>query len=158
MIEQLRRKSGADLTHVPYKGGTQLVTDAAGGQFDLLVANPFAAINGLIDEGKLRVLAVTGPRRLPNMPQVPTLAELGYPEANLISLFGFYAPASMPAEVVKRLNADINKVLAEKDVREQLRKLDNVVSPGTPQQFAAVIAREHAANARIVKEANIKAE
>jgi tripartite-type tricarboxylate transporter receptor subunit TctC len=158
MIEQIRRKSGADLTHVPYKGGSQLVTDAAGGQFDLFVANPFAAINGLIDEGKLRVLAVTGPRRLPNMPQIATLAELGIPEANLTSLFGFYAPASTPPEVVRRLNADINKVLADKDVQEQLRKLDNVVSPGTPQQFAAVIEKEHASNARIVKEANIKAE
>jgi tripartite-type tricarboxylate transporter receptor subunit TctC len=158
MIEQVRRKSGADLTHVPYKGGTQLVTDAGGAQFDLLVANPFAPINNLIEEGKLRVLAVTGPRRLPNMPQVATLAELGYPEANLTSLFGFYAPASMPATAVRRLNTEINKVLAGKDIREQLRKLDNVVSTGTPQQFAAVIAREHAANARIVREANIKAE
>ena len=104
------------------------------------------------------MLAVTGPRRLPTMPQVPTLAELGYPEANLTSLFGFYAPAAMPPEAVRRLNVDINKVLAEKEVQEQLRKLDNVVSPGTPQQFAALIEKEHAANARIVKEANIKAE
>jgi tripartite-type tricarboxylate transporter receptor subunit TctC len=158
MIEQIRRKSGADLTHVPYKGGTQLVTDAAGGQFDLFVANPFAAINGLIDEGKLRVLAVTGPRRLPAMPQVPTLAELGYPEANLTSLFGFYAPASMPADVVRRLNAEINKVVADKDMQERLRKLDNVPSSGSPQQFGDLIAKEYAANARVVKEANIKAE
>lgn len=158
MIEQIRRKSGADLTHVPYKGGTQLVTDAAGGQFDLLVANPFAPLNALIDEGRLRVLAVTGPRRLPNLPQVPTLAELGHPEANLTSLFGFYAPASLPADAVRRLNAEINKVLGEPDVQAQLRKLDNVVSPATPRQFAAVIEKEHAANARIVKEANIRAE
>jgi tripartite-type tricarboxylate transporter receptor subunit TctC len=158
MIEQIRRKSGADLTHVPYKGGSQLITDAAGGQFDLFVANPFASINNLIDEGKLRVLAVTGPRRLPNLPQVPTLAELGYPEANLTSLFGFYAPAGTPPDVVRRLNADINKVLAEKNTQERLRKLDNVVSSGTPRQFAAVIEREHSANARLVKEANIKAE
>lgn len=158
MIEQIRRKSGADLTHVPYKGGTQLVTDAAGGQFDLFVANPFATINNLIVEGKLRVLAVTGPHRLPAMPKVPTLAELGYPQANLTSLFGFYAPAAMPPEHVKLLNADINKVLAEQDVQEQLRKLDNVVSTGTPQQFAGVIAHDYAANAKIVKEANIKAE
>jgi len=158
MIEQIRRKSGSDLTHIPYKGGSQLVTDAAGGQFDLFVANPFAPINSLIEQGKLRVLAVTGPRRLPNMPQVPTLAELGHPEANLTSLFGFYAPASLAPEAVRRLNADINKVLADKSVQEQLRKLDNVVSPGTPQQFAAMIDKDHAANARIIKEANIKAE
>jgi tripartite-type tricarboxylate transporter receptor subunit TctC len=158
MIEQIRRKSGADLTHVPYKGGTQLITDAAGGQFDLFVANPFAAINSLIEQGKLRVLAVTGPHRLSAMPQVPTLAELGYPEANLSSVFGFFAPSTMRAEAVQRLNADVNKVLADKDVQEQLRKLDNVVSPGTPQQFAALIEKDFAANARIVKEANIKAE
>jgi tripartite-type tricarboxylate transporter receptor subunit TctC len=158
MIEQIRRKSGADLTHVPYKGGSQLITDAAGGQFDLFVANPFAPVNNLIAEGKLRVLAVTGPRRLPAMPNVATLGELGYPEANLTSLFGFYAPASMPAENVQRFNAAVNQVLADKDVQEQLRKLDNVVSRGTPQQFAATIDKEFAANARIVKEANIKAE
>lgn len=158
MIEQIRRKSGADLTHVPYKGGSQLVTDAAGGQFDLFVANPFAPVNNLIAEGKLRVLAVTGPRRLPAMQNVATLAELGYPEANLTSLFGFYAPASMPAENVQRFNAAVNQVLGDKDVQEQLRKLDNVVSTGTPQQFAAVIDKEFAANAKIVKEANIKAE
>jgi len=158
MIEQIRRKSGADLTHVPYKGGTQLITDAAGGQFDLFVANPFAPLNNLIAEGKLRVLAVTGPHRLPAMPNVPTLAELGYPEANLTSLFGFYAPASMPPDHVQQLNAAINKVLADKDLQEQLRKLDNVVSTGTPQQFAAIVEKDFAANAKIVKEANIKAE
>jgi tripartite-type tricarboxylate transporter receptor subunit TctC len=158
MIEQIRRKSGADLTHVPYKGGTQLITDAAGGQFDLFVANPFAAINSLIEQGRLRVLAVTGPHRLSAMPQVPTLAELGYPEANLTSVFGFFAPATMRPDAVQRLNADVNKVLAEPDVQEQLRKLDNVVSPGTSQQFTALVRKDYAANARIVKEANIKAE
>jgi tripartite-type tricarboxylate transporter receptor subunit TctC len=89
---------------------------------------------------------------------VPTLAELGYPEANLTSLFGFYAPASMPAENVQRFNAAVNQVLGDKDVQEQLRKLDDVVSSGTPQQFATTIGREFAANARIVQEANIKAE
>lgn len=158
MIEQIRRKSGAELTHVPYKGGTQLVSDAAGGQFDLFVANPFAAINNLIAQGKLRVLAVTGPHRIASLPQVPTLAELGYPQANLTSLFGFYAPSSMPAQIVQQLNADINKVVAGPEVQDQLRKLDNVVSTGTPEQFAAVIRRDYAANARIVKAANIKAE
>ena len=158
MIEQIRRKSGADLTHVPYKGGGQVITDAAGGQFDLFLANPVASIAGLMDEGKLRLLAVTGPRRLPNLQQIPTLAELGYPEANLTSLFGLYAPAATPPDVTRRLNAEVNKVLAQKETQERLRKLDNIVTSGTPQQFATIIEREHAANARIVKEANIRAE
>ena len=88
------------------------------------------------------MLAVTGPKRLPAMPQVPTPAELGYPEANLTSLFGFYAPASTPPEVVRKLNADIDQVLADKEVQDKLRKLDNAVSTGTPQQFAAVIQKD----------------
>jgi tripartite-type tricarboxylate transporter receptor subunit TctC len=158
MIEQIKRTSGANLTHVPYKGGTQLITDAAAGVFDLFVANPFATINSLIGQGKLRVLAVTGPHRLSAMPNVPTLAELGYPQANLTSVFGFFAPASMSREAVQILDADVDKVLADPALQEQLRKLDNVVSPSTPQQFAALVARDYAANARIVKEANIKAE
>jgi tripartite-type tricarboxylate transporter receptor subunit TctC len=158
MIEQIRRKAGSDLTHVPYKGGSQLIADAAGGQFDLFVANPFGPVNNLIAEGKLRVLAVTGPRRLPAMRDVPTLAELGYPEANLTSLFGFFAPSSMPAENVRRFNSAVNQILADPEVQEKLHKFDDVVSTGTPQQFAATIAREFAANAKIIREANIKAE
>ncbi|HPV24440.1 MAG TPA: tripartite tricarboxylate transporter substrate binding protein, partial [Casimicrobium sp.] len=92
MVEQIKAKSGLDLIHVPYKGGGQVVTDAAGGQFELFTTNPSPAANGQMQKGTLRVLAVGAPQRLPSFANVPTLAELGFPEANLTSTFGVFAP------------------------------------------------------------------
>ena len=158
MIEQFTRQTGANLVHVPYKGGSQLITDAAGGQFDLLVANPYAPINALIAEGKLRVLAVTGPERAAAFAQVPTLGELGYQSANLTSLFGFYAPAGTPAAVVQRLNQTINAQLAHTEVQDKLRALDNIpLSMGT-DQLQALIRKEWDANGKVVREAHIQAQ
>lgn len=158
MIEQLRRQSGANFVHVPYKGGSQIATDAAGAQFDLFMANPTDAIHALVQKGKLRVIAVSAPERLHALPDVPTLVELGYKNANLTSLFGFYAPAGTPPEVVQRLNAEVNKLLSQPDIRERLLKLDNVATGGTPAQFASTVQAEHTANGKIIREANIKAE
>lgn len=159
MLEQIKRKAGVDIIHVPYKGGGgQIVGDAAGGHFDLFTANPSSNVDALITKGRLRILAVTGPARLLGLPSVPTLAELGHPLANLTSLFGLFAPAKTPPEVLARLNAEVNKLLAQKDVQEKLTKLDNVVMAGTMAQFAATIKSESAANATVVKDAGIKME
>jgi tripartite-type tricarboxylate transporter receptor subunit TctC len=159
MLEQIKRKAGVDIIHVPYKGGGgQIIGDAAGGHFDLFTTNPSANVDGLIAKGKLRILAVTGPTRLPGLPDVSTLAELGHPLANLTSLFGLFAPAKTPPEVLQRLNAEVNKILAQKEVQEKLTKLDNVVTTGTMAQFAATIKSESAANAKVVKDANIRME
>ncbi len=159
MLEQIKRKAGVDIIHVPYKGGGgQIVGDAAGGHFDLFTANPSPNVDALIAKGRLRILAVTGPARLPGLPDVLTLAELGHPLANLTSLFGLFAPAKTPPEVLVRLNAEINKILAQKDVQEKLTKLDNVVTTGTMAQFSATIKSESAANAKVVKDAGIRME
>ena len=158
MIEQLRKKSGADITHVPYKGGGQIATDALGGQFDLMFANPYANLNNLIAEGKFRVLAVGAPQRLEKYPNVKTFAELGYPEVNMTSFFGFFAPARTPPEVIAKLNTEINRALNDPEIAEKIRKLENLVVTGTPEYFGNMIQKEHAANAVIIKEANIKAE
>lgn len=157
MLEALRR-AGIDCNHVPYKGGGQILTDAAGGQFELLTANPSPTLNAMVAQGRLRVLAVAAPNRLHAVPDKPTLAELGHPAANLTSVFGFFAPAGTRPEAVARLNAEINAVLAAKDMHERLARIDNVVSTATPEQFAAQVAAEHAANARLVREAGIRAE
>jgi tripartite-type tricarboxylate transporter receptor subunit TctC len=156
MLEQVGRKAGVSFNHIPYKGSGQVINDAAGGQFELFTTNPSPAVNGLISQGKLRVLAVAAPSRLPAFPDAPTFTELGHPDANLSSVFGLFAPAGTPPAVVNRVNAEVNKLLADADIAARLARLDNIVSTGTPEQFSAQVQREHAANARVVKEAGIK--
>ena len=158
MVEQLNKKAGITLTHIPYKGGAQISTDALGGQFDLMFANPYANLNAMIEQGKLNPLAIGSPKRLSNLPQLRTFAELGYPEVNLTSLFGFFAPGGTPAAIVQKLNAEINKVLNEPETQARVKKVENLVITSTPEEFAATIHQEFAANARIVKDADIKAE
>ena len=158
MLEQVKRDARIDINHVPYKGGGQVITDAAGGHFELFTTNPSPGVNAMLSQGKLRLLAVAAPKRLPAHPAVPTMAELGYPAANLTSVFGFFAPARMPAGHVKRLNAEVNRALADAAVSERLVKLDNVVSTGTPEAFAALVRAEHESNAAVVKAAGIRAD
>ena len=157
MVEQLRI-AGLDFTHVPYRGGGQVITDAAGGQFELFTTNPSPGANSLIQQGKLRVLAVAAPKRLPALPNIPTMTELGYPDSNYTSHFGFFAPAKTQEAVLKRLHDDINAVLALPEVAERLTKLDNVVAPATQEQFAQVVRREYEANAKVVAKAGIRSE
>lgn len=158
MVEQLIRATGGKFVHVPYKGGSQLITDAAGAQFDLLLANPFAPINGLIEQGKLRVLSTTGPQRVASYPAIPTLGELGFDKANQTSLFGFYAPASTPEAVIERFNTEVNRILQSPAMQESLRKLDNVPRISTPASFAMAIRKDYALNGVVIEQAKIKAE
>src|SRR5439155_27154632 len=120
MLEHLKAAAKVDITHVPYKGGGQQITDAMGGQFEVLSVNSSPAVVQQVKAGKLRALAVGAPARMEALRQVPTLAELGYPAANLMSTFGIFAPGGTPAPVVERLNAEINKALAAPDVRSKL--------------------------------------
>jgi tripartite-type tricarboxylate transporter receptor subunit TctC len=123
-----------------------------------MFANPYANLNNLIAEGKFRVLAVGAPQRLEKYPNVKTFAELGYPEVNMTSFFGFFAPARTPPEVIAKLNTEINRALNDPEIAEKIRKLENLVVTGTPEYFGNMIQKEHASNAAIIKEANIKAE
>ena len=157
MLEQIVGKSQVQITHVPYKGGGQQMTDALGGQFEVLSTNAGPAVLQHIKAGKLKPLAVGAPARLDSLPQVPTLAELGQPAANLSSLFGLYAPAQTPAAVVARLNAEVNKALAQPDLRSKLDATDNVPTGGTAAEFARQIAQESENNARIIRAAGIQA-
>lgn len=158
MVEQLRDKARIDLVHVPYKGGGQVITDAVGGQFELLTSNPSSAINPHVAKGTLKLLAVGAPRRLESHPDTPTLGELGFPDANLTSTFGVFAPASMPRTAVQRLHDEINRLLAQPDFRQRLTDFDNLPAPLSQPEFAALVRREYDANERIVKSANIKAD
>jgi tripartite-type tricarboxylate transporter receptor subunit TctC len=157
MVEQMRI-AGLDLTHVPYRGGGQVITDAAGGQFELFTANPSSGVNAMLQQGKFRLLAVAAPKRLAALPAIPTMIELGYPDSNYTSHFGFFAPAKTPEAALKRLHAGINAALALPDVAERLAGLDNVVAISTVEQFAQVVRREYDANARVVAKAGIRSE
>ncbi|MBV5291023.1 MAG: tripartite tricarboxylate transporter substrate binding protein [Curvibacter lanceolatus] len=158
MLEQLRAAAQVDITHVPYKGGGQQMTDALSGQFEVLSTNASAAVLQHVKSGRLQPLAVGAASRLEALPKVPTLAELGYPAANLASQFGLLAPARTPAAVVERINAEVNRVLAQPDVRSRLLASENLPVGGKASDFARLIAQESEANARIIRQAGIKAE
>lgn len=157
MLEQIAGKSQVQITHVPYKGGGQQMNDALGGQYEVLSTNAGPAVLQHIKAGKLKPLAVGAPARLDSLPQVPTLAELGQPAANLSSLFGIYAPAQTPVVVIDRINAEVNKALAQPDIRSKLEATDNVPTGGTAAEFARQIAQESENNARIIRAAGIQA-
>ena len=158
VLEQVKAGAGVDITHIPYKGGGQQITDALGGQFEVLSVNAGPAVMGNLKAGKLKALAVGSPARLEQLPQVPTLAELGLPAANLASVFGLFAPAGTPAAAIERLNAEVNKLLKDKDVLQKIDAADNVPTGGSAADFAKFIAGESASNARIIKAAGIKGE
>ncbi|MES2188317.1 MAG: tripartite tricarboxylate transporter substrate binding protein [Pseudomonadota bacterium] len=157
MLEQVEATAGVKITHVPYKGGGQQMNDALSGQFEILSTNAGPTVSQYIKAGKLVPLAVGAPVRLASLPDVPTLAELGYGAANSSSFFGVFAPSRTPAAVVRRLNAEINRALAEPALRKQLLDSDNVPATGTPADFARQIVAESASNANIIRAAGIKA-
>lgn len=157
MLAQIERRAKVDVVHVPYKGGgAQILTDALGGQFEVFTSNPSPAVAAQIRAGKLRVLAVTGEHRLPSWPLVPTMAELGFAEANLTSLFACFAPARQPAAQVQRMQVLLNQAMVLPDVTDKLTQLDNVVKVGTPTELAALLKTESAAHARTIRDARIR--
>lgn len=156
MLEQIMLTSKVQITHVPYKGGGQQLNDALSGQFEVLSTNAGPAVMQQMKAGKLHALAVGAPQRLDTLPDVPTLAELGLPAANMSSLFGIFAPAQTPAPVLERLNAEINKALALPDMKARLEATDNVPTGGKAADFARQIAAESEANARVIRAANIQ--
>ena len=155
VLEQVRHQAKVDITHVPYKGGGQQMNDGLGGQYEILSTNASPTVMPHIKSGSFTPLAVGAPKRLESLPKVPTLAELGYPAANSTSLFGIFAPAGTPKAVLDRLNAEINKALAEPDIQQRLKASDNVPTGGTAAAFAKQIAAESVENAKIIKSAGI---
>ncbi|MDD0836961.1 tripartite tricarboxylate transporter substrate binding protein [Curvibacter sp. HBC61] len=156
MLEQLKAAAQVDITHVPYKGGGQQMTDALSGQFEVLSTNASAAVLQHIASGRLHPLAVGSAQRLEALPKVPTLQELGFAAANLASQFGLVAPARTPSAVVDRVNLEVNRVLAKPEVRQRLLAADNQPAGGKPADFARLVAQESEANARIIRAAGIK--
>ena len=158
VLEQIRDVAKIDISHVPYKGGGPQITDALGGQFEVLSVNASASVLQYIKARKLRPLAVGAPARLDSLPEVQTLAEQGYPAANLSSYFGVLAPAGTPAAVIDRLNLEINAALAQPALRERLKAAECLPTQGSPAEFSKLIHNEFGNMARIVQQAQMKAE
>ena len=153
--ELLKGLAGIDMIHVPYKGSGSVMPDLLGGHISALFA-AMPTVTGLIREGKLRALAVTTPARFRGLPDVPTIAELGYPGYKFSSWFGGLAPAGTPAPVVARLQSEIAKALKDPGVRERLN--DYEIFGSTADEFGAFIATEIDRTARIIRTSGAKVE
>lgn len=155
--ELLKQRTGANLVHVPYKGGGQAMTDVLGGSIPLV----YTAIAGAIQHvksGKLHALAVSSAQRASSLPDVPTFIESGVPDFEINSWVGLLAPAKTPRAVVTRLNTELNAVLSDPEVRDRLNALGIGATPGTAEKFGDEIARDLARYGQVVKGAGIKAE
>ena len=145
-----------DIAHVPYKGGPPSVKDLLGGQISAAFATP-ASAGAFVKAGRLVAIATTGAQRTPYLPEVPTVAESGYPGYEATNWYAYMAPAKTPKDILDRLHRDLVKVLGAKDVRDQLSGHGLEPMPGTSEALAAYIERGYVTWGKVVKEAKITA-
>jgi tripartite-type tricarboxylate transporter receptor subunit TctC len=155
--ELLKIRAGIDLTHVPYKGGGAAMPDILGGRIASYWSPPSTALPH-IQSGKLIPLASTGAARSPTLPDVPTVAESGYPGFEATNWYAFVAPGKTPVEILDRWNRELVKVLNTPEVREKLLEHGLEPKPGTREELAAYIRKETETWGKVVKAANIKAD
>ncbi|RQP24648.1 tripartite tricarboxylate transporter substrate binding protein [Albitalea terrae] len=153
--EMFAKKAGAKFMHVPYKGAGPALTDLLGGQTDFFFITPQGGLP-FIKSGKLRALAVTSAKRLPVLPDTPTVAESGYAGFEAADWKAVVAPVGTPPDVVKRLNAEVEKALAKPDTIARLLAEGSAPMGGSPQAMAAFLKAEQARWGAAVKEANVK--
>ena len=151
------RAGGLFVVHIPYRGTGLVVTDLIAGQITFLMDSIVSAQTHIKD-GRVRALAVTGAQRSGSLPDVPTFTELGVPGLAFSNWFGFFAPAGTPADVVQRVNRELNALMRAPDVADRLRQLGADPVTGTPEAFAKVIRDEHDSWKAVIQRAGIKAE
>jgi tripartite-type tricarboxylate transporter receptor subunit TctC len=155
--ELFKQRAGIDLIHVPYKGGGPAMTDLLGGRVTMYPAVPSTA-QPHIESGKLRALATTGARRTAQMPNVPTVAESGYPGFEATNWYAFVASSKVPHEILDYWNRELVKVLRDPAVGADLAKHGLDPAPGTREELATYIEKETETWGRVVREAKISAE
>jgi tripartite-type tricarboxylate transporter receptor subunit TctC len=149
-MEALRLAAGYPITHVPFRGTVEAMTEVIAGRIDMFPAPALNAIN-LTKEGKVNSLAVSSPKRLPLMAEVPTLAEVGLPKAQYQFWVGSFAPAKTPKAIVERLNREVVAALHVKETADRIIALGGSPMPMTPAEFDAFVRREIALKGEIVK-------
>jgi tripartite-type tricarboxylate transporter receptor subunit TctC len=154
-VELFERAAGIRLTHVPYRGGAQAMTDVLGGQVQAVAVNALE-VQPHVKTGKLRVLAVMSPGRSALFPDVPTIAESGFPGFEAAVWYGVIGPGAMPAPVVARIHEEVQRALRSAEVRERLASAGGEVLPASTEQFAAMVAAERARYEKLIREAGIK--
>ena len=154
-LEKFKLATGVDVTHIPYKGTQEVMTDLLGGRVEYYFG-PISAVLSNINEGKLRAIAVSSAKRSSSLPDVPTVAESGVPGFEFTLWFGVWGPAGMAAETVDKISKDVNRALADPGVRERLAKLGNDPMSMTPVEFNQFVRREVDDYARVIKAAGIQ--
>jgi tripartite-type tricarboxylate transporter receptor subunit TctC len=146
--------SGSKITHIPYKGSTPAVTDLMGGQISMIFDNMPSVIQQ-VKSGRLKALAVTSAQRNPQLPEIPTIQEVGVVGYEVWSWFGLLAPAATPKPIVDKLNASIVDIIKQPDVQAKIIELGAVPVPETSAEFGAFIEAETLKWAKVIKEAGI---
>jgi tripartite-type tricarboxylate transporter receptor subunit TctC len=155
--ELLKRAAGIEAAHIPFKSGAAALTELMAGRLAFTL-DSIAVQAPAVKGGKVRAIAVTGPRRLAAWPDVPTVAEAGVQGYEYLSWMGISAPAATPRPVVQRLNADLRRVLATSEARDWFGAQGAEPGNDTPDEFLAYVREEHAKWGRVVREAGIKAD
>jgi tripartite-type tricarboxylate transporter receptor subunit TctC len=157
-VSALAAFTGTQLLHVPYKGAALVMPDLIAGRVSFMT-DVVASAQSHVLAGKVRALAMSGGKRSPILPDVPTYAESGLPGFNPPGAYmGLWGPAGMPRAVIDRVNSEVNRMLGTADMREQMGKLGMEIGGGTPEAFAELVRRDRDAWAEIVKKAGVKAE
>lgn len=154
-MELLERAIGVELNHVPYKGGSQAITDVLGGHVQSVAVNALE-VQPHVKSGKLRVLAVMTPRRSGIFPDVPTVAEQGFAGFEASVWYSLIGPHAMPKAAVQRLHSDVQRALSTDEMKQRLASAGGEVLPGSTEQFAALLAAERARYEKLIREARIQ--
>jgi len=154
-FELFKFMTGASVAHVPYKGGAAGINDLIAGQVQLMMEST-NSITPFAKAGRVRGLAVSGPKRSEALPELPTIAEAGVPGYEATTWTGIVAPVGMPRAIVMRLNAELNQVVASPTFKERVAAIGSEPMSGTPEQFAEHIRKEHAKWADVVRRSGAK--
>ena len=155
--ELFKAQAGVFMTHIPYRGTGLVFSDMVSGQVHMLMDNVVTAMPH-IKEGRLRILGVTSTKRLPFLPDVPTLHEQGLKNFDVSNWFGIYAPRGTPGEVVTKVNAAFNAALKDPELQKKMAQLGAVPTGGTPQQMAQIVAGETAKWKRLITERKLQVQ
>ena len=155
--ELFKRVAHIDMVHIPYKGAAPALTDVVAGQAQLYFTSPISA-QPFVKGGRLRMVAVTSLARSPAMPDIPTVAESGYPDFDVVSWWGILTPAGASKDIIAKLHTEIVKVLAMAETRAKFADQGADVASNTPEQFAAYIKSEIAKWAKLIRDLGVKSE